>query len=643
MGCCIAFCDPCCKRIGCGCRDHDAEPLASIEKKRSCTDLPCIALFIAFCVYLTVIVWMPAYEEGDYKRLVNGVNHEGKICGVDEGVKDYKYAFWPDPSEYRFKVCTADCNEATWTNFIGNNIQVNGINVGYQTEPYMDKYCLPSHNNTETISIAGFDDWSSTISRSMGDIETSLNIIGASVVIAFIMSFLFVWMMKVCVGVLVWSTIGFILTGGLLLGYTLYQSKDDANLSATDSDIREYGGYVVLGLTLIFLCIIIFARNRIRIAIQVIKSAGRSIGDMPMMVFFPILPLITLVGFFFAWLWTALYIFSAGDEVTNSTPTALQSHTYVADGTTSTGTYLVLDHDDTVRNQFAPHWFLLLWVVQIAVYFTFTVISGAVADWYFTARDEDGDKYRGNGEEELSNRAVCNACCRTTRYHVGTVIYAAAIIAIIKFIRHCVAYMEKGMRGESKFKKIFRAVVHCLLKCLECCLDKVSKNALIWCSIYGDAFCPSVCGSFKIIWGNLVRVAVITFFSTIVTTLGKIMIPLFTTGVCALILMNVSTFSDELGSPVAPIIVIFVISFAVASLFLTVYDTAIDTVFMCFLIDEKQNKANGQMFADEGLRNIVQKYEAQSKVLANKMKGNATDARVVKVRESDSDGEEVQI
>eukprot|EP01083_Nonionella_stella_P138963 423043_1 len=57
-------------------------------------------------------------------------------------------------------------------------------------------------------------------------------------------------------------------------------------------------------------------------------------------------------------------------------------------------------------------------------------------------------------------------------------------------------------------------------------------------------------------------------------------------------------------------------SLAISMMFLTVYDTAIDTVFMCFLIDEQHNKNNGQMLADEGLREIVQKYESESKKLA---------------------------
>jgi len=614
--------------------DHDDEygRMATISEKRSCTDIPCCVVFVAFIAFLVGAVWTVAYEEGDKDRLVRGVNHAGKICGKDEGVEDLPYAFWPDPLAYRFKVCTDDCNNATNVHYRDNWIKVPKTKwvldkpvIGYPSKLYADKYCIP---DTDAIDIAGFNDYSQQIQRGMGDIEETLPIIGASIAISFVMAFGFVWLMKCCVGVLVWSTVAVIIVGGGALGYVLYDSKDADGLSDNESKIREYVSYGIFGFTAIFFFLMIFLRNRILVAIQVIKSAGRSIGDMPMMVFFPIFPLLSIIGFFFAWVYVAIWIFSAGTVAYNDSPDGYSGVTFGAENNAFTvgANYTVLDYDETIQDSFAPHFFLLLWVVQIGIYFTFTVVAGAVANWYFTERDEDGNKIRGSGEYELSNSAVLKSCCRTTRYHIGTIIYAALIIAIIQFVRWCVRYMERMMSANgkepNKIQKILFRVVDCLLWCLECCLDKVSKNALIWVSVYGDAFCPAVCGSFKLIWENMARVAVITFFSTIVTTMGKIMIPLMTTAICAGLLMFVEPYKSELTSPIYPLVMIFILSLAVAMMFLTVYDTAIDTVFMCFLLDEKHNKENGKMLADEGLRKIVQKYAEQSKQLAQSMQGN---------------------
>jgi len=305
----------------------------------------------------------------------------------------------------------------------------------------------------------------------------------------------------------------------------------------------------------------------------------------------------------------------------------------------------VIDYSSTVQNAFAPHFFLLLWVVQFFVYFVFTVISGAVANWYFTERDSEGKKKRGGGEGELSHRAVLKACCRTTRYHLGTIIFAAAIIAMVQFARACVAYLEKTFGAKTgkepnAIQKVLFRVVNCLLWCLECCLDKINGNALIWVAIYGDAFCPSVCGSFKLIWANLVRVAAISFFSAMVTMLGKVLIPLMTMAICAALMLNSEPYKSELSSPILPLVVVFIVAYGVAQMFLTVYDTAIDTIFLCFLLDEKHNKANGKMLADPSLRAIVQKYEKESKELADQKQRRGTGANAY---QDDSEKEAVVV
>merc|ERR1712154_745566 len=96
--------------------------------------------------------------------------------------------------------------------------------------------------------------------------------------------------------------------------------------------------------------------------------------------------------------------------------------------------------------------------------------------------------------------------------------------------------------------------------------------------------------------------------------------------ICGAVLLNSEPYKSELSSPILPLVVVFIIAYGVAQMFLTVYDTAIDTIFLCFLLDEKHNKANGQMRADPDLRAIVQKYEAQSKELPSRSNAGAAAA-----------------
>ncbi|XP_065191270.1 choline transporter-like protein 4 [Sycon ciliatum] len=56
-------------------------------KKRSCTDIICLILFLAYMVGM-VIVGIFAFINGDPQRLLNPADSEGRMCGQSPGVKD---------------------------------------------------------------------------------------------------------------------------------------------------------------------------------------------------------------------------------------------------------------------------------------------------------------------------------------------------------------------------------------------------------------------------------------------------------------------------------------------------------------------------------------------------------------------------
>merc|ERR1712048_207215 len=191
-----------------------------------------------------------------------------------------------------------------------------------------------------------------------------------------------------------------------------------------------------------------------------------------------------------------------------------------------------------------------------------------------------------------------------------------------------VAYMEKTM-GEKKTKlqKMLFKLLHCCLWCAEKCMDKISRNALIFTAIYGHALCPAAFSSFKLIWRNLARTAAISMVSGFIGMLGKLCIVLFTCAICVLLLSE----ATDVNFIFTPIVVIFFISYMVAALFMNLLGIVVDVVFLCFLVDEEANKSNGQMFADDGLRKIVQSNEAASKKIASRSKANRTQVAPVEV------------
>ena len=133
-------------------------------------------------------------------------------------------------------------------------------------------------------------------------------------------------------------------------------------------------------------------------------------------------------------------------------------------------------------------------------------------------------------------------------------------------------------------------------------MDKINKNALVWTAIWGDSFGTASCSSFKLLWGNMGRTGAMSVVSFFLMFLGKVLIATATTGFAA-IFMHFKY--PDISSPVLPMVVVFVLAYLVGSLFMAVFEVAMDTVFLCFLIDEKLHASSGTMCASKGLRKLV--------------------------------------
>jgi hypothetical protein len=188
---------------------------------------------------------------------------------------------------------------------------------------------------------------------------------------------------------------------------------------------------------------------------------------------------------------------------------------------------------------------------------------------------------------------------------------AALIIAIVQAIRVTVKYIEKKctVANGGVPNVVQRAVfclIHCCLACLQCCLDKINKNALVWTSIWGDSFGTAACSSFKLLWGNLGRTGAMSIVSAFLMFLGKVLIALATVGFGGIF---IHFKYPDISSPVLPMVLIFIVGYTVGALFMAVFEVAMDTIFLCFLIDEKMHAGSGNMCASKGLRSLVDSDE----------------------------------
>jgi hypothetical protein len=277
---------------------------------------------------------------------------------------------------------------------------------------------------------------------------------------------------------------------------------------------------------------------------------------------------------------------------------------------------------------FAYHVFALLWNTQFIIYFTYLVIAGAIAQWYFTPRSKgrEGEKIRGEGPNELSRSPVWASVKRTVFFHMGTVAFASLIVSMCEALRYTVIYIADKAKGDDPncLQKCILGTTSCCLKCVTCCLEKISKTALVWTAIWGDSFLVASCSSFQFVWNNLSRVAAINLVSGFLMMLGKVLVALLCTGGVA---MYIQTFmDDEISSIIMPCLVTFVLCYVAATLFMVIFEVCIDCIFLCFLVDEKHFAGSDKMYASKELEAVVNRYRPQSEKRAEKMKARAINA-----------------
>lgn len=76
-------------------------------------------------------------------------------------------------------------------------------------------------------------------------------------------------------------------------------------------------------------------------------------------------------------------------------------------------------------------------------------------------------------------------------------------------------------------------------------------------------------------------------------------------GVGALVLLTQKPYDTELYSIAAPVIVIAIGAWIIAVAFMGVYNMTIDTIFICFCVDQQRAKRGEPMFASSELAELV--------------------------------------
>lgn len=623
-------------------RDYDPDfdgPLAN----RQCTDILFLILFFAFWIGMFVVAGF-AVDQGDIGRLLYPRDSFGNICGINnkdyndtlENLEDNQFLYLPDPTDTSVQICVEECpgravsvsipvcgslarlpsslggcNDddlvAVPTSYDVDVDDVTDLNVccAYESSSFFYR-CIPSDESALNATLDALQlnlDGADT-EQVVGDLANTWHWILLCGCIALLLGFAWLWVVKVFGALIVWATIFTSIACLAALGGLAYwyagESEDNVedegfviDTVQDNADAVRVLAYITWAVTFVLILIVIFMRKRINLALGIMAEAGDAISAMPTIIFYPLITFASLVVLMVYWMYIALYLASAWKDKDDVN--------FGGDAS-----------DEELQWAAVYHFFGLLWTLEFILAAGQVVLAGAIATYYFT-RDK----------RNLPSSPILGSFLRTIKFHLGTIAFGSLVLAIVQMIRAINAYLQEQAKrqGQSKIVQFCFSCISCCLKCVEVIVRFLNKNAYIMTAIYGYSFCKASKESFQLLFRNMARVLAVSMVGDFLMFLGK----LFIVAICGLIGVAIFTGIDEdLYSWAIPALLVVILSYAIASGFMSVYDMAISTILLCFCEDvERHGTTKGQEpFMSERLRQIIDDNTDHDQINKQRMEDN---------------------
>merc|ERR1711871_809038 len=367
---------------------------------------------------------------------------------------------------------------------------------------------------------------------------------------------------------------------------------------------QAVGGLLFL-FALVIACVICFKRKSIKIAIEVLQEGSKAIQTLWFLPFYPMWTCVLVIAFTFYSMATIILLLGCG-ELTFDAESGMRS----------------FDYSDFYENAMWFQIFMFLWMNAFVVDIGKLIVAMAIGMWYWAdnPRDKEG-KYvephercqdlKAVAAAEMANGADASeardavgvpgsallpdpfttllAIQKTMRYHLGSIAMGSFILAVVRFIRLYLLYIQKTSEAypNNRIVKCAHCIIQCYLACLERCVEFINKNAYIQIGLFGKNFCTAAYCGFLLCMRNCFLIAVLDGITGILILLGKAFIAALTTVICYFMLSS-QVASGEISSPIASLLLVFFLAWFIAGAFLQTYDMATDTLVQCVIEDKER-------------------------------------------------------
>ena len=415
------------------------------------------------------------------------------------------------------------------------------------------------------------------LSTWLSDLYVTRWAIVGSLAWSFVIAMIYLLLLRLCAGFLVFLVIILILAGLIILAAYFKITSDEHDPQEDNVYYNTYTAlfWVFLVLAILWIIFIIAMCNRIRLAVALVQITAKYINNVWCIVFIPFLFFVIVIIWMVYWIALSIFLYATGD--------------FDQEGSKVIANF---EWDAKIRYSWWFHLFALFYMTAVISAYSSFVYSSSACIWYFTS------------EKGIEAPPIRTSFKRGIRYHFGSLSFGALIIAIVRLIMVWLEVVKKRVESTSTNKtesKCFKCIISCLQCCVGCCakcMEYVNRHAFIQIALKGDSFCTAAWEGFGLIVRNLGRFTVLTAIGTIFTVIGTIFISVVSGVIGYFVITKVSYFSDELNSCVLPVVVFIIIGLILGLVTMSIFGTSGDALMHSFLLDEELNKGQAKAFPE---------------------------------------------
>ena len=444
--------------------------------------------------------------------------------------------------------------------------------VRYDTNLAFGKFCIPDSSagaDVFAVFTMAFQGvlGSFNLQEVLGDLSACTEPLLIGLAIAFFTGFLYLIVLRVLGGPIVYISLLAMVLGTAFGGYVLFSMSIDLTneIPLEHREYYYYGSYAVWVIAILLLLCICCNLKNIRIGVGIMKATAAFIGSNPHVFLVPPIAIVVLMCWLAFWLYAETSLASIGTLTPNDTFKFLST----------------VVREDKVFYAMWYNLFGYLWLNAFIIGVTQFIISASVAIWYFSS---NSDSYGHGG--------LLKGLYWVFRYHLGSIAFGAFLIALVQLIRIIFEYYKSKIEGASKKNPVVKVLLWCtsyLLWCLENLIKFISKNAYIQIALTGKNFCMAAWNAFILILKNMMRFGTANLIGMIFKYIGI----LFVAGVngIAMFALTHTLYKGAAVNWITPVVIAALEGILIGTMFMNVFSFASDTIIQAFLVDTEMKRS----------------------------------------------------